>query len=171
MDSALYELFKSDGIVGSVAEAITSIGVIGVFLPASVAVAVVLWRLSRSVALSVVPPAATWATALVTAYAKDLFGRARPAGAEALGVVSAAFPSGHASNTTAFALATALALGAARPLWRRRAIWTAVGVSFVMGWTRLALGVHWTTDVLAGWALGAAVAVSVFRVAQLMPLR
>ena len=168
MDSVLFDALKMGGIVGEVAEVITSVGVIGVFLPASLAVAVLVWRVTRSASLALVTPAATWVCALITAYAKDLFGRARPPGAEALGVLSAAFPSGHASNTTAFALATALALGVARPMWRRRAIWTAVGVSFVMGWTRLALGVHWTTDVIAGWILGAAVAVGVFRVARLM---
>ncbi len=155
------------GIVGAVAEAVTSVGVIGVYLPASLVVAVLVWWITRSASLALVTPAATWVCAVITAYAKDLFGRARPPGAEALGVLSAAFPSGHASNTTAFAVATALALGAARPAWRTRAMWIAAGVSFVMGWTRLALGVHWTTDVLAGWALGAAVAVGVFRVAQL----
>ena len=168
MDSALFEAFKMGGIVGEVAEAVTSVGVIGVLLPASLAVAAIVWRMTRSISIALVTPVATWICALITAYAKDLFGRARPPGAEALGVLSAAFPSGHASNTTAFALATALALGVARPLWRRRAIWTAVVVSFVMGWTRLALGVHWTTDVLAGWLLGAVVAAGVFRVAQLM---
>ena len=169
MDSALFDALKMDGVVGALAEVITSIGVTGVFLPASLVVAVLIWRMTRSVSLALVTPTATWVCAVITAYAKDVFGRARPPGAEALGVLSAAFPSGHASNTTAFALATALALGVARPAWRTRAVWSAVGVALVMGWTRLALGVHWTTDVLAGWVLGAAVAVAVFRVAQLMP--
>ena len=168
MDSTLHEFLKTDGIGGAVAEAITSVGVIGVFLPASLVVAILIWRMTRLVLLALVTPAATWVCAVITAYAKDFFDRARPPGAEALGVLSAAFPSGHAANTTAFALATALALGVARPAWRTRALWIAAGVSLVMGWTRLALGVHWTTDVVAGWALGAAVAVGVFRVARVM---
>ncbi|MEV5729209.1 phosphatase PAP2 family protein [Streptomyces pharetrae] len=72
----------------------------------------------------------------------------------------AAFPSGHAMSAT---LVCGLLLwllhrrGAGRALWR-----TAVTVAVVsvvgVGLTRVWLGVHWPTDVLGGWLLGAAVA-------------
>jgi undecaprenyl-diphosphatase len=56
------------------------------------------------------------------------------------------FPSGHA--TTAFALATLLALW--YPRWAIGFLGLAVGVGF----TRVLLGVHFPSDVLAGAALG-----------------
>jgi undecaprenyl-diphosphatase len=61
----------------------------------------------------------------------------------------AAFPSGHAAYSTAY---VAVAL-----LTRRALVAGAIIVALVIGLTRLYLRVHWATDVLAGWALGAAI--------------
>lgn len=72
-------------------------------------------------------------------------------------VYTASFPSGHATG----AAATYLTLGAllARFQPRRRLkiylLALAVFLTFVVGLSRLYLGVHWPTDVLAGWTLGA----------------
>jgi len=64
------------------------------------------------------------------------------------------FPSGHSQSTMAFALACFLLVFSARPRWRRWA-----GLLFILplvvGWTRTYLGVHYPTDVLAGWCLAA----------------
>ncbi len=166
MDSSLHDLFLVDGTVARLAEAITSVGVIGVFVPASLVFAVFVWRRSQSLALATVTPAATWVTAVITALVKDLTDRERPVAAAAYDIASAAFPSGHASNTTAFVVSAALVVAVVRPEWRTRALVVAVVAAIVMGWTRLALGVHWATDVLAGWALGVAIAVAVFRISQ-----
>lgn len=60
------------------------------------------------------------------------------------------FPSGHAVNVTAMFLAIALA-------WHRR--WVIVLSAIVIPWVgigRLYLQVHWPSDVLAGWFIGAA---------------
>lgn len=65
---------------------------------------------------------------------------------------SLAFPSGHSANSmTAF---VAIALLACPPAWRRAALITALIATFVVGLTRIALGVHWPSDVVGGWALG-----------------
>lgn len=56
------------------------------------------------------------------------------------------FPSSHATSTTAAAVVLAPLIGR----------WTVV-VPPAMAWSRLVLGVHYPTDVLAGTALGAAV--------------
>jgi membrane-associated phospholipid phosphatase len=83
-------------------------------------------------------------------------GRPRPAAADWLVPAGGyAFPSGH--TTTATMAAGLLGLGLTRLL---RGRWRAVGLVLVacwavaVGWTRLYLGVHWPSDVLAGWLLG-----------------
>jgi undecaprenyl-diphosphatase len=71
-----------------------------------------------------------------------------------------AFPSGHALNATLAAgvlLVVLLPATRGRP-GRRAALWgAAVALAGLTGATRIALGVHWTSDVLAGWLLGVAV--------------
>lgn len=73
-------------------------------------------------------------------------------------VFTASFPSGHAMMSTV----TYLTLGAllARVQRRHRIklyfLGVAVAISLIVGVTRVYLGVHWPTDVLAGWTVGAA---------------
>ncbi|MEB3981954.1 phosphatase PAP2 family protein [Mycobacterium sp. 663a-19] len=67
------------------------------------------------------------------------------------------FPSGHATGTAAIALLCAWML--TRWLitsWTGRVIvWTiAIGLATVVGFSRVYLGVHFVSDVLAGWLLG-----------------
>jgi undecaprenyl-diphosphatase len=67
----------------------------------------------------------------------------------------ASFPSGHTTAAASFAAAAALVLGRSRPL-RVRAILAgaAVGAAVAVAASRVLLGVHWFSDVLAGLALG-----------------
>jgi undecaprenyl-diphosphatase len=68
-----------------------------------------------------------------------------------------AFPSGHALQSMATFSALAVVAAAALPaVHRRPALAVAVLLSLGVGWSRVYLGVHWTTDVLAGWLAGAA---------------
>ncbi len=86
---------------------------------------------------------------------KNVFDRARP---DPLGhevaVHNLAFPSGHSANAMAGWLA--IALLATSPGLRRPAIALALAVALVTGLCRLVLQVHWPTDVVGGWAFGAA---------------
>lgn len=67
-------------------------------------------------------------------------------------VSSFSFPSGHAANSMMTFLA--LALTVRDRAERRVAIVAACGASLAVGVTRPMLGVHWPSDVIAGWALG-----------------
>lgn len=98
-------------------------------------------------------------TVLLAQLLKLWVDRARP------GVVShlvhaagASWPSGHASSAAAIygALAVLAASRLARPLARRLLIAAAVLVVFLIGVSRVYLGVHYATDVIAGWIIGAA---------------
>lgn len=68
-------------------------------------------------------------------------------------VHSQSFPSGHAGNSMLTFLS--LALFVAPDRWRPLAVTVAVAASLLMGTTRPLLGVHWPSDVLAGWLYGA----------------
>lgn len=96
-------------------------------------------------------------TALSTAL-KLGFDRPRPQWAGAPAVFTASFPSGHAMLTAV----TFLTLGAllARMTEQRRlkvfALTSAILLTILVGLTRVQLGVHYASDVLAGWCTGAA---------------
>jgi undecaprenyl-diphosphatase len=88
---------------------------------------------------------------------KPLVGRPRPPAAIRIGHYSgAAFPSGHATQSVAFYAMLAIVLGAGLSIRRRALLWSAAAlVVLIVGASRIYLGAHWLTDVLAGYALGA----------------
>jgi membrane-associated phospholipid phosphatase len=87
---------------------------------------------------------------------KPLVGRPRPVLDQLVGGRGASFPSGHATATTALLFAAAYYFTAGRAPRARALIWAAALLgSLLMGVTRVYLGVHWPTDVVAGMVLGA----------------
>jgi len=143
-------------------------GVIGSFVPLAVAalvVGAVLWRRGWSLVLAAAPIVSLCLAGLASTIAKTAFDRPRPpAEFRAVDVTLAAFPSGHATDAAAFFLATAFVL--AITVTRRRAVQAvlvAVGAvcALLIGVSRLVLGVHWLSDVVAGWSLGTAAAVAI----------
>jgi undecaprenyl-diphosphatase len=96
---------------------------------------------------------------LLSTLLKSWFDRPRPdLVPHAVEVTSASFPSGHAM----LAMTTYLTLGAvlAEVEEKRRIkvyiIGWAVFLALLVGSTRVYLGVHWPSDVLAGWCIGSA---------------
>lgn len=105
---------------------------------------------------------------------KAVFGRERPDMAyRVVEAVNASFPSGHAMLSAVVFLT--LGVLAARFSERRRvkvlAISAAVLLSLLVGASRVYLGVHWASDVLAGWSVGAAWAMICWLVAYLVRRR
>jgi undecaprenyl-diphosphatase len=89
---------------------------------------------------------------------KVLVGRLRPVVPEPVaGAGGYSFPSGHTTTVTIMVGVLLLVLLPAVPARRRRAvIVTGIGLAVLVGLTRVALGVHFVSDVVAGWLLGSA---------------
>ncbi|NDZ96284.1 phosphatase PAP2 family protein [Streptomyces sp. SID6673] len=112
----------------------------------------------RAVPEAILVGAGSFAGYLLMVGLKHLFARPRPPIADRLlDIDTYSFPSGHAMmSTVVFGL---LAVAAYRlSAWVRAhpavlliaSIW-----AIAIGCSRVYLGVHWTTDVLAGWLIGA----------------
>jgi undecaprenyl-diphosphatase len=115
-----------------------------------------LWRRLSRLALFVV--VTTAGSALLNAVVKLTVDRARPVLPDP--VASAAglsFPSGHAqSAVVSYAVLLLVFLPVLRGAFRAVAVAVAVTMVLGIGFSRVALGVHFVSDVLAGYVLGGA---------------
>lgn len=152
---------------------LTALGGVAVLTLVSAAAALFLWmaRRPRSVALLLVAFAGGQALSLLL---KRGYARPRPdlVPHESF-VYTASFPSGHSMMSAVVYLTLGALL--ARVLPRRRmkllVIVCALGATALTGVSRVYLGVHWPTDVLAGWAIGASWAVGCWLVADVLDRR
>ncbi|MBO1073288.1 phosphatase PAP2 family protein [Roseomonas marmotae] len=102
------------------------------------------------------------------------FSRPRPdLVAHLVEVHTASFPSGHAmlSAVCYLTLGTLLAGAAEGRRLKAYILGTAIGLMVLVGVSRVYLGVHWPTDVLAGWCLGAAWAMGCWLALRALLLR
>lgn len=97
-------------------------------------------------------------SAASTVVIKLVVNRPRPGALEELGAPEASFsfPSGHTLNSTVcYGIIALMALPLSTSRTARVAIGSMVGALIIaVGSSRLYLGYHWVTDVLAGWTLG-----------------
>ncbi|SDU88495.1 undecaprenyl-diphosphatase [Microlunatus sagamiharensis] len=96
---------------------------------------------------------------LMTIAGKDIIGRSRPPLVDAVPPFehSPSFPSGHSLNATVVAGVVGYLLWLHRHavLAKIACVVVPVVLAVVVGLTRVLLGAHWFTDVLAAWLLGA----------------
>ncbi|HEV7477705.1 MAG TPA: phosphatase PAP2 family protein [Burkholderiales bacterium] len=141
------------------------IGILGLITAASVVYLLMMRKRNAAVLVA----AAVGGGILLSALFKAGFDRPRPDLVSHLSqVYTTSFPSGH-SMMSAVAYLTLGALLA--QLHKGRAVQAfilavAILITVLVGLSRVYLGVHWPTDVLAGWAAGAAWACLCWLVAQ-----
>ena len=141
---------------------VTALGGVGVLTFLTIATAGLLWLLGhrRTTAFLL---ASVGSGIALSQLLKSLFERPRPElvphGSE---VYTASFPSGHSMMAAVVYLTLAVLLTRTfrQPAVRAYLMVLAVTVVLSVGASRVYLGVHWPTDVLAGWLLGAGWALS-----------
>lgn len=153
------------GALVDAAKVLTNIGSVAVLAVVTVAAGVLLWRHGAKLALAATPLLSLGFAGMLAGLVKAMVNRTRPPASLHLVTESnASFPSGHTTDSTATLVAIALvvAVTVCRRNQLRALVVTAAGLlSAAIGWSRLELGVHWPTDVFAGWSLGLLVAVTV----------
>jgi undecaprenyl-diphosphatase len=106
---------------------------------------------------------------VVAALLKDVFQRPRPEIVPHIAyAANTSFPSGHSmmSAVTYLTLAALLARSHERKRLKAYFLLLAALLTFIVGVSRVYLGVHWPTDVLAGWTAGAVWALLCWLVAK-----
>jgi membrane-associated phospholipid phosphatase len=113
------------------------------------------WRLGHH-RLAVILGAGWLVAETINTALKLMFERPRPG---IFGVIVAptswSFPSGHAMRSVAIYGAIAAVVSVLHPRLTRGLIAAVAVVILAIGLSRVYLGVHWPTDVLAGYAIGA----------------
>jgi undecaprenyl-diphosphatase len=122
----------------------------------TIVIAIYLWLVGKT-RMMVFMLAATASGALLSAALKYFYGRPRPDLVPHLAhVVSSSFPSGHSMISAVVYLTLGSLLGAIMPNLKLKlyVLSIAVTLGVLVGISRIYLGVHYPTDVLAGWLAG-----------------
>lgn len=160
------------GWVEELGRDITALGGIGILAGITLTVSGYLWLLGsrRSMFLLLI---AIGSGQAMSTLAKSGFDRPRPdLVPHGMQVYTASFPSGHSMMAAVTYLTLATLLARVQPTRALKAyvMTVAVLVTVAVGVSRVYLGVHWPTDILAGWAAGAAWALGCWLVAHWLAL-
>ncbi|HEX3326030.1 MAG TPA: bifunctional DedA family/phosphatase PAP2 family protein [Actinomycetota bacterium] len=142
----------------TVMRTITALGSSRILLPVVIVAGVIWWARARSLRPGLVLFGSYAGALALSNVVKLLVDRPRPpAGLMLVHVTGSAFPSGHAAQSIAVYGVLAALLAGSGASWTTKVMsWSAaLLLSGIIGVSRLYLGAHWLTDVLAGWALGA----------------
>lgn len=118
--------------------------------------------------------ASTAGGAMLSTLLKGVFLRPRPEIVPHLVMVdTTSFPSGHAMNSAiVFLTLGALLTRTQKDRWVRiYLVAVAILLTLLVGFSRVYLGVHWPSDVIAGWIVGAAWATFCLAIARLLQSR
>lgn len=155
---------RPTGLV-TVAKAITYLGSFPILIGIAAVGTTVLWRRGVRPGLALAPLVSLLIAGVTVSAMKSIIGRPRPpANLRLVTETAPSFPSGHSADATALYVAFGVVVAVVvlhRAVARAACIAAGVAAAVLVGLTRVVLGVHWPTDVLAGWVLGTAVAVLV----------
>ena len=114
--------------------------------------------LTRRLRLAIILATVLIGAAVFTEIVKDLIERPRPLGEALASWLGYSFPSGHTLNSTVTYGLLAMVAWRSRLPVLARGVFVAIGVAIpiLVGLSRVALGVHFPSDVLAGWLAGVA---------------
>lgn len=139
------------------ARAITYLGEIPILTGLTIVVALLIRAFTHRWRPAIILVIGMLGAAALTYGFKVLIGRDRPDASIVLGTVNTgfSFPSGHSLSATVFFLLLAALLwhSNATRLTKLAATAAALLLSLAVGLSRIYLGYHWATDVLAGWTL------------------
>ena len=162
--AASFLVAHRQGWLTGVMRLVTDLGAAGVLVPLVLAAGLA-WRWRRGswrpLALLAGAAAGAW---VVQVAVKQLVERPRPPAGLALSHATGfAFPSGHATDAAAvYGMLAVLLARSGRPAARVAAWAGAAALVALVGLSRLYLGVHWLSDVVAGAALGIAWLLAIF---------
>ena len=146
--------------LGPFMAAVTRSGSAAVLIPIAVACSIALLIARRRFEAALLAGSTSAATLLVYVL-KTIVGRSRPALWETQWYWGSSFPSGHTLSTAALSTAAALCIARLWPKCGNAAMGVAMVWTGLVGLSRLALGVHWPSDVLAALCLGIFIPLSI----------
>jgi membrane-associated phospholipid phosphatase len=129
----------------------TNLVLLAVFAAAGLIAVVVLRAYRPALAVLIAVVVSSFAAGVL----KNVIDRARPPAEFAIvHIAGPSMPSTHAARTSAAASALVAAVTWTTPRLRKRVTALLACAVFIVGACLVYLGVHWTTDVIVGWALG-----------------
>jgi membrane-associated phospholipid phosphatase len=153
----LHSYAVQDGSFVSAMRLLSTVGSTAVWVPVfALVVAWLLWRRLPRLALFVVVTVA--GSSVLNQVVKVAVDRSRPVLSNPVAHANGmSFPSGHAQAAiVGYTVLLLVFLPVVHGVWRRAAVCVAVLLVLAIGFSRVALGVHYVSDVLAGYILGAA---------------
>lgn len=151
----------------------TALGGVGVLTTLTLAIAGFLWLQGKHRAMWLLL-ISIGSGLIVSIVLKEGFDRPRPDLVPHESIVyTASFPSGHAMLSAVTYLTLGALLARVQPKRRLKVYLFALAVflTVAIGISRVYLGVHWPTDVLAGWTVGAAWALVCWSIARWLQRR
>jgi membrane-associated phospholipid phosphatase len=136
-------------------EDVSTLATTGGVIVIAVVVGAVEWARVPSRTIPAFLAVVTLGDSLVTHVIKTAIDRARPAIDPVAATLGPSFPSGHSSTAASLFAAVALLAGRRRGIRARAGLAAAgVGLAVAVACSRVMLDLHWTSDVVAGLALG-----------------